>query len=185
MFKWRFWSALNWPIHVGKFCNFQQLFKSRFLNALNWPIEACNFYKLEQSFKSRFWSALNWPIDVGNSCDLEQFDKSRIWSGLNWQLDVGNFAIWQHTTISQLIKSFHLENVSFVLWNLEIRGNCLVMGQLTFCLLHFREEVNVIKSLLNFDHILNSIQYGNSSCCKEYDNGSSQLGSKNGCPPKK
>jgi len=31
------------------------------------------------------------------------------------------------------------------------------MGQLTFCLLHFREKVNVIKSLLNFDDILNSI----------------------------
>ncbi len=97
---------------------------------------------------------------------------------------VGSIRFRQHTTISQLIKLFHLEDVSFVLWNLVIRGKCLVMGQLTFCLLHFREEVNVIKSLLNFDHVFNSIQYGNSSCCKEYDNGSTQLGSKNGCPPK-
>jgi hypothetical protein len=98
---------------------------------------------------------------------------------------VGSIRFRQNTTISQLIKLFHLEDVSFVLWNLEIRGKCSVMGQLTFCLLHFSEEVNVIKSLLNFDHILNSIQYGNSSCCKEYGNGSSQLGSKNGCPPEK
>ncbi len=97
---------------------------------------------------------------------------------------VGSIRLRQHTTISQLIKLFHLEDVLFVLWNLEIRGKCLVMGRLTFCLLHFREEVNVIKSLLNFDHILNSIEYGNSSCCKEYDNGSSRLGSKNGHPPK-
>ncbi len=94
---------------------------------------------------------------------------------------VGSIRFRQQTTISQLIKFFHLEDVSFVLWNLEIRGKCSVMGQLTFCLLHFREEVNVIKSLLNFDHILNSIQYGNSSC-KEYNNGNSRLGSKNACP---
>jgi hypothetical protein len=86
---------------------------------------------------------------------------------------VGSIRFRQHTTISQLIKLFHLEDVSFVLWNLEIRGKCLVMGQLTFCLFHFSEEVNVIKGLLNFDHILNLIQYGNSSCCKEYDNGRS------------
>jgi hypothetical protein len=71
------------------------------------------------------------------------------------------------------------------LWNLEIRGKCLVMGQLTFCLLQFREEVNVIKSLLNFDHILNSIQYGNSSCCKDYHNGSSGFGSKKWLPTQK
>ncbi len=58
------------------------------------------------------------------------------------------------------------------------RGKSSVIGQLTFCLLHFREEVNVIKSLLNFDHMHNSIHYRNSSCCKEYDNDSSQLGSK-------
>ncbi len=95
---------------------------------------------------------------------------------------VGSIRFRQQTTISQLIKLFHLEDVSFVLWNLEIRRKCLVMGQLTFCLLHFREEINVIKSLLNFDHILNSIQYGNSSCCKEYNNGNSRLGSKNACP---
>ncbi len=96
----------------------------------------------------------------------------------------GSIRFRQHTTISQLIKLFHLEDVSFVLWNLENRGKSAVMGQLTFYLIHFREEVNVIKSLLNFDHIHNSIQYGNSNCCKEYHNGCSRLGSKNGCPLK-
>ncbi len=77
-------------INVGKFWKLEHVKKWRFRSALNWPIDVGNFCKLEHNDNWGFWSAIDWLINVSSYYNLDNGSMEGFEVQSSGVFDVGN-----------------------------------------------------------------------------------------------